>query len=261
MGVYCTLGVKVRFQSQDLLKQLECVGSKPALVAYQDGAGIWTIGVGHTRNVHAGLTCTEAQADQWLDDDLRGIEQAIATCVKITLTQSQYDALVIWDFNTGALLSSKRLLTLINNGKFSEASTLMQRYNHIHADGKLVVSPGLTNRRTAEAALWNAQPAPATPAVATVPASGEVPVPPPETVSQTTTGKLQIGALATSIAAVVTQGVTSVQPVIDAGHTVIAATDGLEGVVKVAGIVLMVFSIAFAAVTLWHKSDTLKGKV
>ncbi len=40
------------------------------LEAYQDGVGVWTIGYGHTKGVSPGDTCSQAQADLWLDQDL-----------------------------------------------------------------------------------------------------------------------------------------------------------------------------------------------
>ena len=40
------------------------------LTAYQCPAGIWTIGYGHTHCVHAGMACSQDQADAWLMDDI-----------------------------------------------------------------------------------------------------------------------------------------------------------------------------------------------
>lgn len=40
------------------------------LHSYPDTEGIWTIGVGHTKNVHPGQTCTREQALKWFDEDL-----------------------------------------------------------------------------------------------------------------------------------------------------------------------------------------------
>jgi lysozyme len=49
-----------------LIKEFE--GLK--LAAYLDGAGVPTIGYGHTHEVSPGMSCTEAEADAWLDTDL-----------------------------------------------------------------------------------------------------------------------------------------------------------------------------------------------
>ncbi|WP_457833224.1 lysozyme, partial [Staphylococcus aureus] len=39
------------------------------LAAYDDGTGVWTIGVGHIRGVQQGDTCTMDQAMAWLRED------------------------------------------------------------------------------------------------------------------------------------------------------------------------------------------------
>ena len=40
----------------------------PALEAYQDGGGVWTIGYGRTENVKEFDHCTPDQAERWLHD-------------------------------------------------------------------------------------------------------------------------------------------------------------------------------------------------
>jgi GH24 family phage-related lysozyme (muramidase) len=41
------------------------------LMAYQDADGAWTIGYGHRKGVKAGDTCTQEQAEKWLEEDLK----------------------------------------------------------------------------------------------------------------------------------------------------------------------------------------------
>lgn len=62
----------------------------------------WTIGVGHTKGVKKGDTCTVAQAMEWLREDVRTAEAAVLRLVKVPLTQAQFDALVSFVFNVGA---------------------------------------------------------------------------------------------------------------------------------------------------------------
>ena len=57
----------------DLIKQ--CEGCR--LEAYQDVAGIWTIGYGHIRGVTPGMQLTQQQADQALLDDLNAAETVV----------------------------------------------------------------------------------------------------------------------------------------------------------------------------------------
>ena len=52
-----------------LIKQFE--GCR--LAAYQCSAGAWTIGYGHTAGVHKGMKITQAQADEYLKQDIATI--------------------------------------------------------------------------------------------------------------------------------------------------------------------------------------------
>ena len=40
------------------------------LTAYQDTVKVWTVGYGHTKDVHEGMTITQAKAEQLLREDL-----------------------------------------------------------------------------------------------------------------------------------------------------------------------------------------------
>lgn len=124
------------------------------LVAYPDPGSKdgkpWTIGWGHTGpEVVKGLVWTQAQADAAFENDLLKFEARVARLVKVPLTQGQYDALVLFDYNTGALHSST-LLKLLNAGDYAGAQAQFKRWNK--NDGK--VMRGLIRRRAAEAALW-----------------------------------------------------------------------------------------------------------
>lgn len=119
------------------------------LVAYQDQVGVWTIGYGHTRGVHEGMTCTQAQAEQWLLEDIAAAEQNVNTHVKVPLTQAEFDALVDFDFNCGSgNLDSSTLLKLVNEGDPEDAAKEFEKWDH--AGGKVVA--GLLRRRQAEEA-------------------------------------------------------------------------------------------------------------
>lgn len=110
----------------------------------------WTIGWGHTGpEVVKGLKWTQAQADAAFEKDLLKFEARVARLVKVPLAQGQYDALVLFDYNTGALHSST-LLKLLNAGDYIGAQGQFERWNK--NDGK--VMRGLIRRRAAETALW-----------------------------------------------------------------------------------------------------------
>lgn len=110
----------------------------------------WTIGWGHTGpEVRKGLVWTQAQADAALVQDMAKFEARVSRLVTVQITQGQFDALVVFDFNTGALDRST-LLKLLNAGDYNGACAQFARWNK--NDGK--VMRGLVRRRAAEAALW-----------------------------------------------------------------------------------------------------------
>jgi lysozyme len=123
------------------------------LVAYQDGNGIWTIGYGHTGpTVVKGLTCTQAQAQAWLDGDLATADAAIARLVTVTLTQNQWDALVSLVFNIGqGKFARSTVLRQLNQGYPLQASIAIAMWNKVAGQA----SRGLAVRRAAEQQLFN----------------------------------------------------------------------------------------------------------
>lgn len=142
---------------QRLIKQFE--GLK--LVAYQCSAGVWTIGWGTTRikgkPVTEGLKITLEQAQEYFTADLVPLEKAIATFVKVPLTQNQFDALVsfIYNIGIGGFANSSALLFL-NKKEYKICASRMLLWNKTTdpKTKKLVVSPGLINRRKQESALF-----------------------------------------------------------------------------------------------------------
>lgn len=145
------------------------------LEAYQDGAGVWTIGYGHTGGVKPGQVCTKAQADAWLRADLAESEYAVAHLVKVDLTDNQFGALVAFVFNVGvSAFAGSTLLRKLNAGDYAAVPGELAKWNKITVKGRKVASKGLSNRRAAEAGLW-ASDAPV--ASASVPASAAAPRP------------------------------------------------------------------------------------
>jgi lysozyme len=134
-------------RSKELTEEFE--GCK--LCSYQDVAGIWTIGYGHTKGVYSGMVITKEQAEEYLDYDLQNSERIVNQYVTVPLTQNEFDALVDFVFNVGAgnFLHST-LLKLLNENKTMEAANEFEKWNH--AGGKVVA--GLTRRRLAEKELF-----------------------------------------------------------------------------------------------------------
>lgn len=125
-----------------------------SLKAYQDVAGVWTIGYGHTSaagapKVTSGMTITQAESERILAADLGKVEADVNRLVKVPLTQNQFDTLVSFHYNTGALGRSSALKHL-NQGNYNQAATNLTLYNR--AGGRVV--QGLVNRRAAEKKLF-----------------------------------------------------------------------------------------------------------
>jgi len=127
------------------------------LAAYQDVAGVWTIGYGHTGSVSEGMTITEAEAETLLRSDLAPCELAVERAVAAPLSDGQFGALVSFVFNVGAsAFQGSTLLRRLNSGDYAAVPAELARWNKARdpSTGALVPVPGLTNRRAAEAGLW-----------------------------------------------------------------------------------------------------------
>lgn len=118
------------------------------LTSYKCPAGIWTIGVGHTRGVKPGQTITPSQAITLLEGDLLPIEKTINS-LGIDLTQGRFDALVDFCFNcgTGAFLKS----TLLRKIRTNPANPAIREEFLKWANGGGKRLPGLVKRREWEA--------------------------------------------------------------------------------------------------------------
>lgn len=124
------------------------------LKTYDDGGGVWTIGYGHTTaagppKVLPGMTITDDQCDQILSSDLIAVERDVSKIITVPLTQYQFDALVSFHFNTGALKSGT-IDDKLNSRRDSEAMATLLLYTH--DNGKEV--SGLVRRRKAEKLMF-----------------------------------------------------------------------------------------------------------
>ena len=139
--------MKVSQECIDLVKFFE--GFEPR--AYLCPANVWTIGYGRTRNVKEGDIVNEKQAERDLLEELEEFGHQVSSTVKVSLEQSQFDALTSWTYNLGVgNLQSSTLLKKLNSGDKNSVPSEMLRWNK--AAGKVLA--GLTRRREAEAKLW-----------------------------------------------------------------------------------------------------------
>jgi lysozyme len=118
------------------------------LQAYQDAAGVWTIGYGHTRGVRRGDRITQWLADEYLRMDIAEAERQVLG-LGLSLTQGQLDALVSFVFNVGiGRLQQSTLLRFIREGR-PEHDIKRQFRQWVYAGGRTM--PGLVKRREWEA--------------------------------------------------------------------------------------------------------------
>jgi lysozyme len=123
--------------------------------AYLDQRGIRTIGWGHTLGVQMGDTCTQAQADAFLEADLATAEGAVSPLVSHgALNQNQYDALVSLAYNIGAhaFVAESTVFKRLNQQPPDYAGAAQAFLLWDKANGE--TDPGLVRRRQVEMALF-----------------------------------------------------------------------------------------------------------
>lgn len=130
------------------------------LAAYLDSAGVPTIGYGTThygvgKPVKMGDTCTPEQAEAYFRADVAECEKTVNSGVRVELNQNQFDALVMFVYNTGTLGTG--LKQALNAGDFELAAARMAEWKYVtdRRTKKKSVCPGLIARRNEEIAIFN----------------------------------------------------------------------------------------------------------
>ncbi len=119
-----------------------------SLEAYEDCAGVPTIGYGHTKDVKMGDRISKYWAKELLKDNVREVEQQVQA-LNVAQTQGQFDALVSFTFNLGiGRLKSSTLLKVIREGG-SKNAIKKEFKRWVYAGGKRL--RGLERRREWEA--------------------------------------------------------------------------------------------------------------
>lgn len=143
------------FYSSEARRQITEFSEGLRLKAYPDpgtGGAPWTIAYGHTDGVSEGDTCTSAEADAWLEEDISGAEDEVNSLVKVPVTQAQFDALVDFCFNAGSgNLEHSTLLRKLNAGDYAGADEEFKKW--VFGGGHKL--PGLVARREKEASWFN----------------------------------------------------------------------------------------------------------
>lgn len=123
------------------------------LTAYKCPAGIWTIGVGHTKDVTEHDEITYEQSRELLYADLRAVQFDLAKFINVHVTEGQFVALMSLAFNVGVsyvVHKCPKLMRALNAGDIEAAAHEFLDIDK--ANG--VRLPGLTRRRQSEARLF-----------------------------------------------------------------------------------------------------------
>ena len=132
----------------DLLleKLMEMEGCR--LEAYEDAAGVPTIGYGHTKNVRMGDRISQYWAKELLREDIEEAEWQVKE-LRVARTEGQLDALVSFAFNLGiGRLNRSTLLKAIREGG-SKTQITREFKRWVYGGGRRL--PGLVKRREWEA--------------------------------------------------------------------------------------------------------------
>ena len=139
--------MKISKEGIDFIKSFEAL----RLQAYLCEANKLTIGYGHTRNVKIGQTCTVAEAEQMLAEDIAIAEKAVNT-INQELKQNQYDSLVSLCFNIGNENFKTSTLYRKVNADPNDPTIKGEFVRWIYCKKKK--SKGLTRRRIEEAKIY-----------------------------------------------------------------------------------------------------------
>lgn len=134
--------------------------------AYQDEAGLWTIGFGHLikpgdgfyspSNPNGARTIDITRARELYDADTATARDAVARSVRVPLTDAQESALISLAYNIGpGAFATSTLVRLLNAGDYEGAAEQFLVWNKVHDEyGNLVASNGLTARRQKEMEIF-----------------------------------------------------------------------------------------------------------
>lgn len=123
------------------------------LTAYKCPAGVWTIGVGHTKDVTEHDEITYEQSRDLLRRDIEQVKHELAPYINVHITEGQFVALVSLAFNVGVnylVHKCPKLIRALNAGDVEACAN--EFLDITKAGGKEL--PGLVRRRQSEARLF-----------------------------------------------------------------------------------------------------------
>lgn len=151
--------MKISKKGIDFIKNEEGLRLNP----YTCSSGVATIGYGSTFYIDGRKVTlkdspiTQKKAEELLLNTLSTFEHALNSLVTSKLNQNQFDALMsfIYNIGIGAFKTSTLLKRVNKNPSDRDIENQFIRWNKVtDPRGKLVKSPGLTNRRNRELELY-----------------------------------------------------------------------------------------------------------
>lgn len=128
--------------------------------AYEDRAGVWTIGYGHTVGVKDGDVITLEQGEAFLAFDLGVAAACVLDGVRRPLNDNQFGALVSFVMNCGCkAFRESRLFRVVRFKWDCAVRGELSRWVHCTVDGEKIELPGLVRRRADEGFLYTLRPA------------------------------------------------------------------------------------------------------
>lgn len=123
------------------------------LTAYKCPAGVWTIGVGHAKDVTEHDEITYEQSRELLRRDIEQVKHELAPYINVHITEGQFVALVSLAFNVGVsyvVHKCPKLMRALNAG---DVEACANEFLDITKAGDKEL-PGLVRRRQSEAKLF-----------------------------------------------------------------------------------------------------------
>lgn len=107
---------------------MELIGHEAiVLTRYKDSVGVWTLGIGHTKAAGPPNPATfdgemtVKQAVELFAKDIAAYARDVNSALKVTVSQTEFDALVSFHFNTGAIKRAS-LTKSLNGGDRKKAA-------------------------------------------------------------------------------------------------------------------------------------------
>ena len=149
--------MKANQATVDLVKHFEGL----SLDAYQDSAGVWTIGYGTTAaaglgiSPHKGQRITQAEAEWYLQKGLNKFAENIRPYITQPINENEFGAFLSLAYNIGpTAFKVSSALRHFNSGDKAKAADAILLWNKATVNGKKTVLKGLVRRRLAEKELF-----------------------------------------------------------------------------------------------------------